>query len=80
MYVNATKLLNALCEKPGRYIEHRTGNYTMREKDGSTVTLTEGGEQIPFPVLEIHVDQLVQHSHVVREDSKYLPRRDRVVK
>lgn len=74
MYVNATKLHNTLCEKPDRYIEDRTGNFTMKEKDGSIVTVIEDGKQVVFPVLEMHVDQLVQSSHLVRDGSKYWPK------
>jgi hypothetical protein len=73
MHLTTTGLHNLLCAKPGRYIEGRRDEYTVKEADGTDVTVVEGDKVFPIRPAESQIDQLVDASYLIRDGSMYRP-------
>ena len=71
MMLNTTMILNLLRERPGRYIQHAMGHYSMKEANGDRVTVTENGKDFLVEPTAEQVDDLTDASHLVRHGSKY---------
>jgi len=44
MILSTTMILEFLGKQPGRYIQHSTGHYRMKEANGVDVTVRENGQ------------------------------------
>jgi hypothetical protein len=73
MHLSTTGLHNLLGEKPGRYIEGRWAEYVVKEADGTDVTVVEYEKVFQIRPAESQVDQLLEASYLVRDESKFRP-------
>jgi hypothetical protein len=71
MMLNTTMILDLLADKPGRYVQHESGTYRMKEADGSDVIITENGRDYLIEPIAEQMDDLMDASHLRREESQY---------
>jgi hypothetical protein len=71
MKLRETKILDLLREKPGRFIQHDMGKYTMKEANGSDVVVTENGKAEAVLPEHIHMDPLTDTGKLRIDGSRY---------
>ena len=71
MKLRETKILDLLREKPGHFIQHDMGKYTMKEADDSDVIVTENGKAYLVLPESFHMDQLTDTGKLRRDGSRY---------
>ena len=71
MKLRETKILDLLREKPGRFIQHDMGKYTMKEADDSDVIVTEKSKKYLVIPEDFHMDQLTDTGKLRRDGSRY---------
>jgi len=71
MHLRTSQILELLEEDRTRYIEHDAGYYRMKEMNGDAVTVSENGELFAVDPDQTDMDDLVDHSQLVRDGSRY---------
>ena len=73
MGLNATAIHELLRKQPGRYIQHDSGHYRMKEPDGSDVIVNDGGREILVEPTKGQMDGLEDQALLTRNGSRYFP-------
>jgi hypothetical protein len=73
MGLNATAIHELLRKQPGRYIQHDSGHYRVKEPNGSDVIVSKDGKEFLVEPTKGQMDALEDESRLARNGSRYFP-------
>jgi hypothetical protein len=70
--ITATMILDFLRKRPGRYIQHDTGHYRMKEANGVDVIESDDRGVFHVDPSQAQIDGLMEEAKLIQNGSRYI--------